>query len=217
MCKSWERPTGGSVLATVLAAHESSSDEEVSAVQQLAPEVPTPLAVQEADWVPLSVRLALAREKLEAEATAKKMAQVVAPLTLDSVSGLPCIPEKCLPIKHYNRWLDANNSRASMVERRRSVARIQANKVMRALAASSSPLVFENYSAELSALADQNHAQPSNISAGASSTLGNELFKDCNSPDVPILANSSSAKIISVELFPLLAVSVERLEMVSVH
>lgn len=100
-------------------------------------------------WVPLSVRQAQAREKTEEEARAKKMAQVVAPVTVDAETGLLCLPEKCLPIKQYQRWLDASKARAKAVERRRQAARCQANKVMNALAARSAPRTFENYSSEL--------------------------------------------------------------------
>mmetsp|Transcript_35109 Transcript_35109/g.29649 ORF Transcript_35109/g.29649 Transcript_35109/m.29649 type:complete len:236 (-) Transcript_35109:144-851(-) len=115
--------------------------------------------VPEPAWVPLSVRQSQARERFEAQeraiaeaAAATKLAQMVAPLVVDQVSGLPLIPDNCLPIKHYNRWLVANIARVDAVERRRSKSRIQANKVMRALVANSSPAIYANYCTELAVL-----------------------------------------------------------------
>lgn len=100
-------------------------------------------------WVPLSVRHAQAREKAQEETRRKKMAQVVAPVILDAVTGLPCIPERCLPIKQYQRWLDASKVRAQAVERRRQAARSEANKVMMSLAAKSVPRIYDHYVKEL--------------------------------------------------------------------
>ena len=115
--------------------------------------------VPEPGWVPLSVRQSQARERFEAQerviaeaAAATKLAQIVASLVVDQVSGLPLIPDNCLPIKHYNRWLVANIARVDAVERRRSKSRIQANKVMRALVANSSPAIYANYCTELAVL-----------------------------------------------------------------
>jgi len=116
-------------------------------------------AVSEPEWQPLSVRQSQARERFEAQeraiaeaAAATKLAQMVSPLLVDEISGLPCIPGNCLPIKHYNRWLVANMARGDAVERRRSKSRIQANKVMQALVAKSLPVVYANYCTELALL-----------------------------------------------------------------
>lgn len=84
-------------------------------------------------WIPLSVRQAQAREKVEEEARAKKMAAVVKPVTYDDETGLPCIPTSCLPIKHWSRWREGNGERAARVKARNDRSRILANRVMRAL------------------------------------------------------------------------------------
>lgn len=195
MCTSWERPVGLSALALVLDAHESSSsDEEEAAAQQQAEKEPL-------QWVPLGRRQAQAKAKFEAEAAAKKMAQVVAPLIMDDISGLPCMPEQCLPMKHYNRWLDAASSRAGEKHRRNRVALIQTNKVIRALAASSSPLVFENFCAELSALAQEGKQATTfhmhTISTPDAASTPVTHVEDCTCQDLTNLANTSSRNIVS--------------------
>jgi len=130
--------------------------DDVAQIQAWADDVAQVQAVPEPEWVPLSVRQSQARERFEAQeraiaeaAAATKLAHMVAPLVVDEVSGLPCIPDSCRAIKHYNRWLVANMARVDAVERRRSKSRIQANKVMQALVANSLPLVYANYCTEL--------------------------------------------------------------------
>jgi hypothetical protein len=129
-------------LVPPLAARQSPAAPE-------SPQVEVPTAN---DWVPLSVRQAQAREKEEEAARERKMAKMVAPVTIDRDTGLPCIPERCLPIKLYQRFLDASAARAHAVEQRRGAARRLANKVMAALAATSAPKTFENYCEQLAAL-----------------------------------------------------------------
>jgi len=133
--------------------------DDVAHIQAWSDDVAQVQAVAEPEWVPLSVRQSQARERFEAQeraiakaAAATKLAQMVAPFVVDEVSGLPCIPDSCCAIKHYNRWLVANVARVDAVARRRSTSRIQANKVMQALVANSLPLVYANYCAELAVL-----------------------------------------------------------------
>jgi len=103
----------------------------------------------EPEWVPLSVRQAQAREKLEEEARAKKMAAVVKPVTYDDETGLPCLPTSCLPIKHWNRWREGHRARVAWIKTRDDRSRILANRVMKALKMSASELVYESYCSEL--------------------------------------------------------------------
>lgn len=99
----------------------------------------------EPEWVPLSVRQAQAREKLEEAERQKKMAAILKPLTYDDASGLPCIPNSCLPIKHWNRWLEGSRARAALVKKRDEKARMLANRVMKSLKPKSAELCFESY------------------------------------------------------------------------
>jgi len=87
----------------------------------------------EPEWVPLSVRQAQAREKLEEAEQQKKMAAICKPLTYEDASGLPCIPNSCLPIRHWNRWLEGSRARAALVKKRDDSARILANSMMKSL------------------------------------------------------------------------------------
>lgn len=112
----------------------------------------TPVAEPELEWIPLSQRQALAREKIEEEERAKKMASKVAPCEVDTVTGALIIPESCLPIKHWNRWMLQSKARADAVQRRCSQARMTANKVMRAVALHYDDVLYENYSTELARL-----------------------------------------------------------------
>jgi hypothetical protein len=105
-------------------------------------------APSEGEWIPLSQRQAAAKAKIEEEEMAKKIAAKVAPCVLDE-TGVLVIPDKCLPIKHWTRWLEASKARSETLERRRTTARQLANKVMRGLAAKGLPRVYSEYLGEL--------------------------------------------------------------------
>jgi hypothetical protein len=105
-------------------------------------------APSEGEWIPLSQRQAAAKAKIEEEEMAKKIAAKVAPCVLDE-AGVLVIPDKCLPIKHWSRWLEASKARSETLERRRTTARQLVNKVMRGLAAKGLPRVYAEYLGEL--------------------------------------------------------------------
>ena len=102
-------------------------------------------APSEGEWIPLSQRQAAAKAKIEEEEMAKKIAGKVAPCLLDKDTGLLVLPDKCLPIKHWTRWLEASKVRSETLEQRRTTARQLVNKVMRGLAAKGLPRVYAEY------------------------------------------------------------------------
>ena len=147
------------------------------------------------EWVPLSQRQAMAREKLESEAAAKKLASVVAPCELDS-SGLPILPDGCLPIKHWNRWLEVNKVRKEMLGRRHNKARMAVNKVMRSLANSNAQLVYENFCKAQALVENPNASISFSTAAPAPSMMKIDC---CEDSSLPAYSHSSSRDAQSVD------------------
>ena len=165
-----------------------------------APQAEVPKAEE---WVPLSVRQAQAREKEEGEARERKMAKILAPITLDGDTGLPCIPERCLPIKLYQRWLDASAAREKEVERRRAAARSLANKVMAGLSASSALKTFDSYCEQLAALSVSSGEPAANMAHSGGSvseevgTVANSIHDGAKDVPAPMLKRSNSWELLS--------------------
>ena len=117
--------------------------------QQDSEQMVSAAAPSEGEWIPLSQRQAAAKAKIEEEEMAKKIAAKVAPCVLDKDTGLLVLPDKCLPIKHWTRWLEASKARSETLERQRTTARQLVNKVMRGLAAKGLPCVYAESLGEL--------------------------------------------------------------------
>ena len=120
-------------------------------------------------WVPLSVRQAQRREEVEQVSRNKKLAGIVAPLVVDADTGLPTIPDGCLPIKHWKRWRDANDEHRQAAEKRRTAARIQANRIMKALRDAHQELDLDSYCRECNLLTGGSVTLSSESSASRSS------------------------------------------------
>ena len=120
-------------------------------------------------WVPLSVRQAQRREEVEQVLRNKKLAGIVAPLVVDADTGLPTIPDGCLPIKHWKRWRDANDEHRQAAEKRRTAARIQANRIMKTLRDAHQELDLDSYCRECNLLTGGSVTLSSESSASRSS------------------------------------------------
>ena len=136
--------------------------------QSMAPAEPKQPDDPAPGWVPLSVRQAQRREEVEQVSRNKKLAGIVAPLVVDAVTGLPAIPDGCLPIKHWKRWRDANDEHRQAAEKRRTGARIQANRIMKALRDSHQVLDLDSYCREC------------NLLTGGSDTLSSKSSRSSN-------------------------------------
>ena len=135
----------------------------------------------EPEWVPLSVRQAQAREKLEEAERQRKMAAILKPLTYDDASGLPCIPNSCLPIKHWNRWLEGSRARAAAVKKRDDSVRMLANRMMKSLKSKSAELCFETYRDGLARVNDADTPSASAPAHEQGSDTQKPMLSRCNS------------------------------------
>ncbi len=145
----------------------------------------------ETAWIPLSVRQAQAREKVEEEARARKMAAVVKPVTYDDATGLPCIPTSCLPIKHWSRWREGNGVRAARVKARNDRSRILANRVMKALKMNAAELVYKSYCCELARINEEDKARSAACDVPAPAPV-----QDGDIPK-PMLSRSNSFELLA--------------------